>query len=253
MGPAATLLMEVCRYLQLTLLNMMLFILIPNLGKERPNILPIQAEVTVTSSAMVRKSKATVPAPILVENDVNPSADKADKDEVMADMDDINDHGHGPVRGPSTGLEQDQRADLAADEEWEITELIGKEVIHGKVHYLVRWKATLVPEHEINAPDLIGEFEARFGAKAHTSAGSGRIAKKTRPKPTDEVLLKCRRARGRVLEQKINMKQKVVVRLRVKIQQIQRLRPMDSPATKYVNPIGVKNLGWKYYSCTRSG
>ncbi|KAG7126042.1 hypothetical protein HYQ44_001082 [Verticillium longisporum] len=175
----------------------MLFILIPNLGKERPNILPIQAEVTVTSSAMVRKSKATVPAPILVENDVNPSADKADKDEVMADMDDINDHGHGPVRGPSTGLEQDQRADLAADEEWEITELIGKEVIHGKVHYLVRWKATLVPEHEINAPDLIGEFEARFGAKAHTSAGSGRIAKKTRPKVMMDDKETNTRRRGR--------------------------------------------------------
>ncbi|KAG7145208.1 hypothetical protein HYQ46_006051 [Verticillium longisporum] len=76
-------------------------------------------------------------------------------------------------------------------------QLIGKEVIQGKVHYLVHWKATLVPEHEINAPELIGKFEAKFGAKANTFAGTGRIAKQTRPKLRKDGKEKSARRRGR--------------------------------------------------------
>ncbi|KAI5465225.1 hypothetical protein BGZ63DRAFT_422165 [Mariannaea sp. PMI_226] len=48
------------------------------------------------------------------------------------------------------------------DMEWEIGNLLGKEVIDGVVHYLVAWKPTLVPEHEINAPELIRSFEEKF-------------------------------------------------------------------------------------------
>ncbi|KAH7308934.1 hypothetical protein B0I35DRAFT_441042 [Stachybotrys elegans] len=33
-------------------------------------------------------------------------------------------------------------------------------VIDGVLHYLVRWKPTLVPEHEIDAPKLVRDFEA---------------------------------------------------------------------------------------------
>ncbi|RXG42228.1 hypothetical protein VDGE_30282 [Verticillium dahliae] len=89
-----------------------------------------------------------------------------DKDEVMTDMDDdFNDHGRRPVQGASTGLEQDQRADLTAGEEWEITELMGREVIDGNVYYLIDWTPPLVPEDEINATNLISRFERQVRGK----------------------------------------------------------------------------------------
>ncbi|CRK31574.1 hypothetical protein BN1723_016249 [Verticillium longisporum] len=164
------------------------------------NIGPPQAQVTAPSSAMVRKSKAILPAPILVENDVNTSADLADKDEVMTDMDDdFNDHGRRPAQGASSRLEQGQRADLAAGEEWEITELMGREVIDGKVYYLIHWTPTLVPEDEINAPNLISRFEARFGAKSNTMRPT-RIAKQprlTKMRKDGKEMPKCRPGRPR--------------------------------------------------------
>ncbi|RXG42544.1 hypothetical protein VDGE_30208 [Verticillium dahliae] len=76
--------------------------------------------------------------------------------------DDINDHGCQQVQGTSTGLEQGQDADLTAEKEWETTELIGREVINGKVYYFVHWMATLVPEDEISAPKLIGRAYRDF-------------------------------------------------------------------------------------------
>jgi hypothetical protein len=130
----------------------------------------------------VGKSEATIPAPVHVENNVEAFADKTHEDQLIVDVDDVHGHGGQSTMRTSAGPEQGHSADVAADGEWEITELIGKEIIHGEVHYLVRWKATLVREHEINAPELIGKFEAKFGTKTNKPVGGARIAKKTRLK-----------------------------------------------------------------------
>ncbi|EGY23393.1 uncharacterized protein VDAG_04831 [Verticillium dahliae VdLs.17] len=134
--------------------------------------------------------EVTVLASVRNENDVWESPVKTDEDQLMVDM---GNHANGQIgksiRSTSTGSEQGQPVDVVADGDWEITELIGKEVIQGKVHYLVRWQATLVPEDEINAPELIGRFEAKFGVKASPHTGSSRVAKQTRPtkmRKTDE-------------------------------------------------------------------
>ncbi|KAG7102935.1 hypothetical protein HYQ44_017023 [Verticillium longisporum] len=158
--------------------------------------------IDLTRSDMLPQERSTsnCQAPILVENDVNTSADLADKDEVMTDMDDdFNDHGRRPAQGASSRLEQGQRADLAAGEEWEITELMGREVIDGKVYYLIHWTPTLVPEDEINAPNLISRFEARFGAKSNTMRPT-RIAKQprlTKMRKDGKEMPKCRPGRPR--------------------------------------------------------
>ncbi|KAH8748596.1 hypothetical protein F5883DRAFT_633663 [Diaporthe sp. PMI_573] len=94
------------------------------------------------------------------------------------DVDDVHGYGGQSTMRTSAGPEQGHSADVAADGEWEITELIGKEIIHGEVHYLVRWKATLVREHEINAPELIGKFEAKFGTKTNKPVGEPELRRK---------------------------------------------------------------------------
>ncbi|RXG42227.1 hypothetical protein VDGE_30281 [Verticillium dahliae] len=100
--------------------------------------------------------EVTVLAPVRNENDVWESPVKTDEDQLMVDMDNnVNAQIGKSIRRTSTGSKRGRPVDAVANEEWEITELIGKEVMQGKVHYLVRWQPTLVPEDEINAPELI--------------------------------------------------------------------------------------------------
>ena len=58
-------------------------------------------------------------------------------------------------------------------QEWEISNIIGKEVVDGEVHYLVEWSATLVPKCELGkAKVLVDKFEARL--QAHCRQGGGK-------------------------------------------------------------------------------
>ena len=41
-------------------------------------------------------------------------------------------------------------------QEWEIHDIIGKEVVDGEVHYLVEWSATLVPKCELGEAKVFG-------------------------------------------------------------------------------------------------
>lgn len=51
-------------------------------------------------------------------------------------------------------------------QEWEIRDIIGKEVVDGEVYYLVEWSATWVPKLEMGkAKGLVDKFEARLRAK----------------------------------------------------------------------------------------
>jgi hypothetical protein len=51
-------------------------------------------------------------------------------------------------------------------QEWEISDIIGKEVFDGEVHYLVEWSATLMPKCELRkAKGLVDKFEARLRAQ----------------------------------------------------------------------------------------
>lgn len=69
------------------------------------------------------------------------------------------------------------------DMEWEIDgDLMGKEVIDGVVHYLVPWKPTLVPEHEIYAPELIRSFEKKFQVRTYKQVKGARVTKKATAK-----------------------------------------------------------------------
>ncbi|KAM9875413.1 hypothetical protein VDGL01_10475 [Verticillium dahliae] len=145
------------------------------------NIAIIENDAGQANTA-VRDRDVTGLAPVHNENDVGESPVKSDNDQLMVDMDNnANGQMGQSIRSTSTGSEQGRPIDVVADGEWEITELIGKEIIQGKVHYLVRWQATLVPEDEINAPELISRFEAKFRVKASLHTGSSRVAKQTRP------------------------------------------------------------------------
>jgi hypothetical protein len=51
-------------------------------------------------------------------------------------------------------------------QEWEISDIIGKEVFDGEVHYLVEWSASLVLKCELGkAKVLVDKFEARLRAQ----------------------------------------------------------------------------------------
>jgi hypothetical protein len=70
-----------------------------------------------------------------------------------------------------------QRAAEVADgkQEWEIRDIIGKEVVDGEVHYLVEWSATLVPKCELGkAKVLVDKFEARLRAQRRHRGGKRR-------------------------------------------------------------------------------
>jgi hypothetical protein len=58
-------------------------------------------------------------------------------------------------------------SEVNCDQEWEIQDIIGKEVVDGVVHYWVQWEATLLPEHESpKTKALVKKFEARRRAQA---------------------------------------------------------------------------------------
>jgi hypothetical protein len=60
-------------------------------------------------------------------------------------------------------------------QEWEICDIIGKEVVDGEVHYLVEWSATLMPKCELEkAKGLVDKFEARLRAQERQRGGKGR-------------------------------------------------------------------------------
>ncbi len=51
-------------------------------------------------------------------------------------------------------------------QEWEICDIIGKEVVNGEVLYLVEWSATLVHKWELGkAKHLVDKFEAQLRAQ----------------------------------------------------------------------------------------
>jgi hypothetical protein len=51
-------------------------------------------------------------------------------------------------------------------QEWEIEDIVGKEDVDGVVHYLVEWRATLMPKYELGkAKSLVEKFEARLRAQ----------------------------------------------------------------------------------------
>jgi hypothetical protein len=59
--------------------------------------------------------------------------------------------------------------------EWEIRDIIGKEVVDGEVHYLVEWSATLMPKCELGkAKGLVDKFEARLRAQCRQRGGKRR-------------------------------------------------------------------------------
>ena len=56
------------------------------------------------------------------------------------------------------------------DEEWEITEIIGKR----RIEYKVRWKDTWLPHSDLgNAQDLLREYEAQRPAYSGRKGGKG--------------------------------------------------------------------------------
>jgi hypothetical protein len=75
-------------------------------------------------------------------------------------------------------------------QEWEISDIIGKEVVDGEVHYLVEWRATLVPKSELGKAKVLGKFGKRQGRRPPPKAGKQAIAtqqKKGRGRPRTQV------------------------------------------------------------------
>lgn len=61
-----------------------------------------------------------------------------------------------------------------ANPDWEVSDILGKKVVDGEVQYLVDWRPTLVPEHELgNAKELVDEFEARVRSQRESKRGRG--------------------------------------------------------------------------------
>ena len=60
-------------------------------------------------------------------------------------------------------------------QEWEISDIVGKEVVDGEVYYLVEWSATLVLKSELGkAKVLVDKFEARLRAQCRQRGGKRR-------------------------------------------------------------------------------
>ncbi|KAK7229620.1 hypothetical protein V2G26_001790 [Clonostachys chloroleuca] len=65
-------------------------------------------------------------------------------------------------------------ADEMPDEEWEAVEIIGEEVIDGKLHYTVEWKPTPVPEENcVNMRELIEEWKKSRTRRRKGGKGTG--------------------------------------------------------------------------------
>jgi hypothetical protein len=61
------------------------------------------------------------------------------------------------------------------EQEWDIRDIIGKEVVDGEVHYLVEWSATLVPKYDLGkAKVLVDKFEAQLRAQCRQRVGERR-------------------------------------------------------------------------------
>jgi hypothetical protein len=60
-------------------------------------------------------------------------------------------------------------------QEWDICDIIGKEVVDSEVHYLVEWSATLVPKYELGkAKVLVDKFEAQLQVQCRQRGGKRR-------------------------------------------------------------------------------
>jgi hypothetical protein len=60
-------------------------------------------------------------------------------------------------------------------QEWEICDIVGKEVVDGVPHYWVQWSVTLVPKSEMGkARALVARFEAGLRAQHKQKGGKGR-------------------------------------------------------------------------------
>lgn len=81
------------------------------------------------------------------------------------------------VRAPTSGDAE------AYSGEWEAHRIIGEEIIHGKVHYMIEWKPSLVSEDDAqNASQLVQEWhkrkaKIRAGAKKRLDRGKLRANK----------------------------------------------------------------------------
>lgn len=58
------------------------------------------------------------------------------------------------------------------NQDWEVRNVIGKEVVNDEVYYLVDWRPTLISGHSLgNSKELVDQFEARLRAKGESQHG----------------------------------------------------------------------------------
>jgi hypothetical protein len=120
-----------------------------------------KAEEIELGNEIVGRDGTTSPAPPYIED--GPKASVEHDDQVMADADDIV---HGYVGGSSVGDPTGEKSepDLAAGNgDWEITALIGKDIIDGEVHYLVQWKPTLCQSTRSTLPNWLVSLRLNMG------------------------------------------------------------------------------------------
>ncbi|KAH7111913.1 hypothetical protein B0J13DRAFT_614074 [Dactylonectria estremocensis] len=161
-------------------------------------ILPSASKQTTTKRlrrgwATVQKDPNNISQPIntknvnktLVPRSARPATDTTDGEEI-ASMDQDFDSSISVSTTATYATSEHIEAAAAVSNiemEWEIDgDLMGKEVIDGVVHYLVPWKPTLVPEHEISAPELIRSFEKKFQVRTYKQVKGARVTKKATAK-----------------------------------------------------------------------
>jgi hypothetical protein len=72
---------------------------------------------------------------------------------------------------PLTGIPPAAQV-VDATQYWEIRDIIGKKDVDSKIHYLVDWCPTLVPERSLrSAKELVDEFEARLRTQLKSKNG----------------------------------------------------------------------------------
>ncbi|KAH7118172.1 hypothetical protein B0J13DRAFT_651923 [Dactylonectria estremocensis] len=160
-------------------------------------ILPSASKQTTTKRlrrwATVQKDPNNISQPIITKNvnktlvpsPTRPATDTTDGEEIASmDQDFISSIKVSTTTTYATSEYIEATATVSNMEmEWEIDgDLMGKEVIDGVVHYLVPWKPTLVPEHEINAPELIRSFEKKFQVRTYKQVKGARVTKKATAK-----------------------------------------------------------------------
>jgi hypothetical protein len=109
----------------------------------------------------------------------------------------------------SASLERHQLSPELEDtsRDWEVRKVIGKEYVHGVLHYMVEWSPTLQPVHSLeDAKELVDEFAARLQALRKNQEGGSRSGTKRDRQVTMEgdVLggQQKKRPRGRPRKQK---------------------------------------------------